>query len=371
MSAPFSKVYHFANPRAQYLALKAELDGAMLSVLDSDSYILGRQVDLFEEDFADFIGQKYAVGVNSGTDALILSMRALNIGAGDEVIIPSFTAVATAAAVVAVGAQPVFIDIDIETYTLNPELLDAAFSKKTKAVIAVHLYGHPAELKAISEWCDAKKLYLIEDCAQAHGAETESFKVGTYGVISCYSFYPTKNLGGIGDGGGITTNNQELYLRLRMLRQYGWAETRNSQIASQVSRLDELQASILRIKLSYLDSNNRKRIALAGKYSECLDSSKFVLPSTREGYKHVFHLYVVRVSNRAQYLKELPKANIFPGIHYEWPIHLNDAYKSKFGRISGSLSQTEVASQTVLSLPMYPELLNEDIEYISEVVNNV
>lgn len=371
MSSPSSKIFYFANPRAQYLALRAELDGAIASVLDSDSYILGNQVELFEEEFANFIGRKYAVGVNSGTDALILSMRALNIGVGDEVIVPSFTAVATAAAVVAVGAQPVFVDINIETYTLNPKLLDSAFSKKTKAVIVVHLYGHPAEIKEISEWCDAKSLYLIEDCAQAHGAEIEGSKVGSYGVLSCFSFYPTKNLGGIGDGGGITTDDKELYLRLRMLRQYGWAETRNSQIASQISRLDELQASILRIKLSHLDSNNQKRISLAAKYTEYLDNSKLTTPYTRAENKHVFHLYVVRVSNRAKYLSELPKKNIFPGIHYEWPVHLNDAYKSRIGRISGSLPHTELASRTVLSLPMYPELTDEDIQYISEVVNNV
>ena len=366
-----SKIFYFANPRAQYLALKDELSEAMAQVLDSDSYILGSQVALFEEEFASYIGRKYAVGVNSGTDALILSMRALNIGEGDEVIIPSFTAVATAAAVVAVGAQPVFIDIDIESYSLNPELLDSAFSNKTKAVIAVHLYGNPAKIREISEWCAAKSLYLIEDCAQAHGAKSDFSTVGTLGVISCFSFYPTKNLGGIGDGGGITTDNEDLYLRLRMLRQYGWAETRNSQIVSQISRLDELQASILRIKLKHLDSNNQKRISLAHVYDQCLDRTKFILPSVREGNTHVFHLYVVRVSNRSRYLNELPKKNIYPGIHYEWPVHLNDAYKSKIGRISGSLLNTELASKTVMSLPMYPELTDRDIQYISEVANNV
>lgn len=371
MASLSSKKFFFSNPRSQYFALKDEIDFAISNVLNSDSYILGPQVELFEKEFAEFIGQTYAIGVNSGTDALLLSLRALNIGPGDEVIIPSFTAVATAAAVVAVGAKPVYVDIDSNTYTLNPKLLDSAISTKTKAIIFVHLYGNPGDVVEIAEWCKAHSLYLIEDCAQAHGAAVCNSKVGTFGDLACFSFYPTKNLGGIGDGGGITTDSEELNLRLRMLRQYGWAQTRNSQVASQISRLDEIQASILRVKLKYLESNNQKRIALAAIYSECLDSSKLVLPVTNLGLKHVFHLFVVRVADREKYLRNLPNSNIFPGIHYEWPVHLNDAYQSKIGRVSGSLTNTETAAKTVLSLPMYPELTREDIKYISEVVNNV
>ena len=366
-----SKKFYFANPRAQYLELKEEIDEAISSVLNSETYVLGNQVEIFEKEFAAYIGQSFTVGVNSGTDALILSLRALNVGVGDEVIIPSFTAVATASAVVAVGAVPVYLDIDMETYTLDPDLLDAALSVKTKAVILVHLYGHPAHAKEVAEWCRSNLLFLIEDCSQAHGAEIDAFRVGTFGTLACFSFYPTKNLGGIGDGGAITTSDEQINLKLRMLRQYGWAETRNSQVVSQISRLDELQASILRVKLRHFETNNNKRSALARTYSEFLDSSRLVLPVVSPGYKHVFHLYVVRVSDRYKYLRELPKANVFPGIHYEWPVHLNDAYSSKIGRVSGSLINTEMAAQTVLSLPMYPELTTEEVQHISEVVNNV
>ncbi len=365
------KKFFFANPRAQYLALKEEIDDAISSVLNSETYILGPQVELFEKEFATYLGVKYSVGVNSGTDALILSLRALNIGEGDEVIMTSFTAVATAAAVVSVGATPVYVDIDLSTYTLNPELLAFSLSPKTKAVILVHLYGHPGQVKEISNWCKAHSLFLIEDCAQAHGAEFQNSKVGSFGDLACFSFYPTKNLGAIGDGGGIATNSEDLYLQLKMLRQYGWEGNRNSKIASQVTRLDELQASILRVKLKHLDSNNLKRIALAETYSKLLNPNNIVLPVISPGIKHVFHLYVVRVSNRQKYQNELAYSNIFPGIHYEWPVHLNEAYSSKIGRAAGGLDNTEYVAGTVLSLPMYPELTNDEIGYISEVVNNV
>lgn len=366
-----SKKYFFANPKAQYLAMKDEIDNAILSVLNSDSYVLGTQVDLFEREFASFIGQDFSVGVNSGTDALILSLRALDVGSGDEVIIPSFTAVATAAAVVAVGAIPVYVDIDLDTYTIDPEFLRGSITEKTKAVILVHLYGHPGKVEQIAVWCKKNSLFLIEDCAQAHGAAFNDSNVGTFSDLACFSFYPTKNLGAMGDGGGITTSNENLYNRLKMLRQYGWAQTRNSQIASQISRLDELQAAILRVKLRYLKASNSKRVQLADLYAKYLDKDKFVLPKVLPGNKHVFHLYVIRVENRAKFLNELPKAGIFPGIHYEWPVHLNDAYASKIGRISGTLRNTEIAAETVLSLPMYPELSQTDIQFISEVVNNV
>lgn len=366
-----SRKYFFANPKAQYLSMKDEIDGAISSVLNSDSYVLGTQVDLFEREFAAFIGQNFAVGVNSGTDALILSLRTLGIGPGDEVIIPSFTAVATAAAVVAVGATPVYVDIDLDSYTLIPEFLTDSVTEKTKAVILVHLYGHPGKVKQISEWCKSNSLFLIEDCAQAHGASFNDSNVGTFSDLACFSFYPTKNLGGVGDGGGITTNNENFYNRLRMLRQYGWTQTRNSQVASQISRLDELQAAILRVKLRKLIASNSKRIQLADMYARYLDEDKFVLPKVLPGNQHVFHLYVIRVENRAKFLNELPKVGIFPGIHYEWPVHLNDAYASKIGRISGTLHNTEIAAKTVLSLPMYPELSQADVQFISEVVNNV
>jgi dTDP-4-amino-4,6-dideoxygalactose transaminase len=340
-------------------------------VVESGWYVLGEELERFESSWSEICNVKFGVGVGNGMDAIEIILRTLGITHGDEVITTPMTAFATITAIIRAGAKPILADIDPGTGLLSVDSVVKCINKKTKAIILVHLYG---QIKHMDQWqklCKTYSIKLIEDCAQSHYAFYKGKSAGSFGDAGAFSFYPTKNLGGIGDGGGITTDNEDLYLRLRMLRQYGWAETRNSQIVSQLSRLDELQASILRIKLKHLDSNNQKRISLAHVYDQCLDRTKFILPSVREGNTHVFHLYVVRVSNRSRYLNELPKKNIYPGIHYEWPVHLNDAYKSKIGRISGSLLNTELASQTVMSLPMYPELTDRDIQYISEVANNV
>jgi len=363
--------FQFANPRAQYLAMKEEIDEAISKVLVSDSYILGPEVAAFESEFAKYIGREFAVGVNSGTDALILSLRALKIGPGDEVIAPSFTAVATIAAISSVGATPVLIDIDSSTFTINFSELDSARSERTKAVIAVHLYGHPAEIDSIAKWCNENRVFLIEDCAQAHGAKWNAKRVGTFGTLACFSFYPTKNLGGIGDGGAVVTEDPRLYERIVELRQYGWNKNRDSQITSPVSRLDELQAAILRVKLRKLDELNSSRIKIANYYLENLDSNKYRLPRVVLGAVHVFHLFVVQVENRSNLLERLKEFNIHPGIHYPIPAHLNSAYNGLDNNIRHSLEQTEKASQAVLSLPMYPELSQEDYSFITGVLNNV
>lgn len=367
----FSTPIHFANPQAQYLSMKDSIDLAVSRVLNSESYILADEVSSFESEFCDYLGRKYFIGVNSGTDALILSMRAMNIGPGDEVIVPSFTALATVAAIVTVGATPVLIDINPLTFNLDVSKLESLYTKQTRAVIAVHLYGSPAEMDLISSWCFEHQVELIEDCAQAHGATWQSQKVGTFGKIACFSFYPTKNLGGIGDGGGIATDDQNIYERLLQLRQYGWDETRNSQIISNVSRLDEIQAAILRVKLRRLDVLNNSRIRIANFYSSNLDTKKFVLPIVADSAKHVFHLYVVRVNNRNEILEKVNRYNIFPGIHYKLPVHLNQSYKTLGEQAKGTLIQSEIAAREVISLPMYPEMLDREISFVTEVLNSV
>jgi dTDP-4-amino-4,6-dideoxygalactose transaminase len=361
----------FANPQAQYLSMKSEIDDAISKVLVSDSYILGSEVASFEQEFAKYNDISFAVGVNSGTDAIVLSLRALKIGPGDEVIVPSFTAVATVAAITAVGATPILIDIYPSTYTLDFTKFDQVRSKLTKAVIAVHLYGHPADMDLISRWCVENEVYLIEDCAQAHGAAWQSRKVGTFGSLACFSFYPTKNLGAIGDGGAVVTDDPQLRDRLIELRQYGWDNSRDSQVLSTVSRLDELQAAILRVKLRKLDQLNDSRIKIANQYLENLNPIKYVLPTVADGARHVFHLFVVRVQNRETLLEHLNEFNIRPGIHYPRPVHLNSAYKALGNNARSTLYETEKASQTVLSLPMYPELTENEVSFITEVLNSV
>lgn len=367
----FSTPIHFASPRAQYLSMKDSIDLAVSRVLNSESYILGDEVSSFETEFSNYLGRKFSVGVNSGTDALILSMRAMDIGPGDEVIVPSFTALATVAAISTVGATPVLIDINPLTFTLDVSKLESLRTKRTKAVIAVHLYGNPAEMDLISIWCSEHQIELIEDCAQAHGAVWQSRKVGTFGKIACFSFYPTKNLGGVGDGGGIATDDQNVYQRLLKLRQYGWNDSRDSQIRSNVSRLDEIQAAILRVKLERLDALNESRIRIAHFYFSNLDTEKYVLPIVSASAKHVFHLYVVRVKNRTQVLEKLEKYNVFPGIHYKLPVHLNQSYNALGEEARGSLLQSEIAAREVISLPMYPEMSDAEISFVIEVLNSI
>lgn len=367
----FKTPIHFANPHAQYIAMKDTIDLAISRVLNSESYILSNEVTSFETEFSNYVGRKFSVGVNSGTDALILSMRAMDIGPGDEVIVPSFTALATVAAIASVGATPVLIDISASTFTLDVSKLEGLRTKRTRAVIAVHLYGNPAEMDLISLWCSEHKIELIEDCAQAHGATWMSKKVGTFGKIACFSFYPTKNLGGIGDGGGIVTDDQYIYERLLKLRQYGWDDSRDSQIISNVSRLDEIQAAILRVKLGRLDELNESRIRIAKFYSSNLDTEKYVLPEVSVSAKHVFHLYVVRVKNRTQILEKVQKYNVFPGIHYKLPVHLNQSYKALGEQAKGSLLQSEIAAREVISLPMYPEMSETEVSFVTEVLNSI
>lgn len=344
-----------ANPKAQYLAHKDEIDKAIQRVLEGGIYILGEEVRSFEAEFSSYIGVKYGIGVASGTEALSLALKACDIKPDDEVITVSHTAVATVAAIEQVGAIPVFVDIEPEYFTIDPAYLKKAITSRTKAIIVVHLYGQPADLEAIMKIAKENNLCVIEDCAQAHGAMYRGKRVGSWGDIACFSFYPTKNLGALGDGGIVVTDNSELAEKVRLLREYGWRERYISDIPGWNSRLDELQAAVLRTKLRYLDLDNKERAKLAGMYTDMLCECSLVLPKVRESSTHVFHLYVVRSSHREELRAFLRERGISTSIHYPTPVHLQPAYKGRFSN-SSYLQETEQTAAQVLSLPLYPQL---------------
>ena len=354
-----------ANPAAQFESYQAEIEAAVGRVLQGNRYILGPEVEALEREFADYIGTRRAIGVASGTDALELALRALAIGAGDEVITVSHTAVASVAAIEAAGAVPVLVDVDPRYYTLDPQQLAEVLSPRTRAVIAVHLYGQPADLDAIATFCRENHLELIEDVSQAHGARWKGKRLGSIGRIACFSCYPTKNLGAVGDAGLVTTSDEDLADKVRMLREYGWRQRYVSDLVGRNSRLDELQAAILRVKLRHLDDDNGRRRRLAAHYTERLAGLPLQLPAIREGAEHVFHLYVVRSDERQSLIEHLKAHDIHPGIHYPMPVHLQPAYKGRI-RTARSMAVTESLANEVLSLPMYPELYAQQLD---EVVN--
>lgn len=351
------------NPHAQYEAHRAAIEAAIKRVLESGRYILGEEVTAFEREFASYTGVRHAVGVGSGTEALHLALAACGIGEGDEVITVAHTAVATVTAIELAGATPVFVDIEPDYFTLDPEKLEAAITPKTKAIVPVHIYGQPADLGAILTIAERCGLRVIEDCAQAHGATYRERRAGAWGDIGCFSFYPTKNLGAIGDAGAITTDDSELADRVRYLREYGWVERNVSSVSGWNSRLDELQAAILRVKLQFLDEDNNRRREIAALYDELLADSDLILPQRREDATHVFHLYVVRSAGRDELLAQLRAKEIAPAIHYPVPVHLQPAYR---GRLAArDLANTERAAREILSLPIYPELTDAEVEKVA------
>jgi len=336
-------------------------------VLEGGWYILGEQVAAFESEFASRCGVAHAVGVGSGTAALHLALAACGVGPGDEVITVSHTATATVAAIELAGARPVLVDIDPMCYTLDPDWLEAAITPRTRAVIPVHLYGCPADLGPIVEIAHQHNLFVVEDCAQAHGAGYRGQPVGSWGHLATFSFYPTKNLGACGDGGIVITNDQGLAGQVRLLRQYGWRERYVSSLKGLNSRLDELQAAILRVKLRHLDGWNDRRRLLACLYNERLAGSGIVTPREPEYAMHVYHLYVVRHPRRDELQVFLRQKGIGSLIHYPVPVHLQPAYRD-LGRKAGSLPATEAAAREVLSLPLYPELREEEVVTVADAV---
>jgi dTDP-4-amino-4,6-dideoxygalactose transaminase len=354
-----------SNPLAQYRSHRAQIDAAIERVLASGRYILGEEVRAFESEFAAYIGVAHGIGVGSGTEALHVALRSCGIGRGDEVITVSHTAVATVSAIDLAGASPVLVDIEPENFTIAA--VEAAVSPRTKAIIAVHLYGQPCDLDMVAAVARRHRLYLIEDCAQAHGAKFDGRRVGSVGDIGCFSFYPTKNLGAIGDGGMMVANDDALARRMRSLREYGWADRYTSVEPGWNSRLDELQAALLRVKLATLDADNARRQALAGRYDAAFADLPLVRPARRSGSTHVFHLYVVRSDDRDGLQAHLREQGIGALVHYPVPVHLQPAYLPR-GLNPGPLPQTESTAREVLSLPMYPELETSEQDHVIDAV---
>ena len=361
-----------ANPKASYLSYKDEIEFAIKKVLESGNYILGEEVRSFEEEFASYIGVRYGIGVASGTDAIEICLRGFGIGQGYLVFTVSHTAVATVAAIERAGATPVLVDIDPKTYTMDPNSLEEAINYykrdskfgKLGAVIPVHLYGHPAEMDDIIYIAKKNGLLVIEDCAQAHGAEYKGKKVGSFGDASAFSFYPTKNLGAFGDGGMILCNDLKLAEKIRALREYGWEERYISSFSGQNSRLDEIQAAILRVKLKGLDKDNSIRKRIAKLYREKLEMLPIDLPSEKDYVKHVYHLYVIGVDGRDSLKDYLKENGILTSIHYPLPVHLQPAYKGRVLISPDGLRETERIYKRILSLPMYPQLEDDEIETV-------
>lgn len=354
-------------PLLQYQAHRQEIDAAIRRVLDSGWYILGQEVSAFESEFSAWCGATHGVGVANGTDAIELALRACGVGPGDEVITVANTAVATVAAVQRLGAIPVFCDIDPVTMTLNPVLLEAVRTVRTRAVIPVHLYGHPVDMTPLMEFARNHGLRVIEDCAQAHGARYDGRSVGTIGDMGCFSFYPTKNLGAIGDGGMVVTSDCDSAEKLRSLRQYGWDEQKISLSIGCNSRLDELQAAILRAKLPHLDNDTQERVRIANRYSKALDATSLTLPTVRDNCTHVYHQFVIRCHRRDELLAFLRERNVGAAIHYPVPIHLQPAYQ-QLGQMAQSVAETERAAGEILSLPIYPELSERDQQVVIDTL---
>ncbi|MBW3583595.1 MAG: DegT/DnrJ/EryC1/StrS family aminotransferase [Euryarchaeota archaeon] len=357
-----------ADPRAENLLIQDEIEAACRRVIEGGRYILGPEVEAFEAEFASYLGTKHGIGVGNGTDAIEVALRALGIGPGDEVITVSHTAVATATAIRRTGASPVFVDIDPQTYTMDPDAAAAAVTARTKALLPVHLYGQAADLAPLLETAEAHGLPLVEDCAQAHGAHYDGRRVGSFGALSCFSFYPTKNLGAIGDGGLVATADPELAERCRLLREYGWKERYVSSSDGWNSRLDEMQAAILRVKLPHLDSRILKRRELASHYLDRLVDTGVETPTTGPDRDHVYHLFVVQPPERDRVMEELQKAGVGCGIHYPVPIHLQPAFA---GRSPVRLPETEQAAKDILTLPMHPVLGTDEIIQTCDLLGSV
>ncbi|HLH23181.1 MAG TPA: DegT/DnrJ/EryC1/StrS family aminotransferase [Chloroflexota bacterium] len=353
--------------RVQYQALKDEILAAVADVFEGMQLFLGPNVRAFEEEFAAYCRAQDAIGVGSGTDALILGLRAADVGPGDEVITVSHTFFADTEAIALVGATPVFVDVEPDTWNLDPGKLEAAITPRTKAIIPVHLCGQPADMAPILEIARRHKLFVLEDACQAHGAEYRGQRVGAIGDAAVFSFYCSKNLGGFGEGGALTTNDAQLAARVRRLRDHGSDRRYEHAEIGTNARLDEVQAAILRVKLRHLDAWNAHRQANAAAYGEALAGTGLELPTVRPDRTHVYHLYVVQGPRRDALKDYLGERGIATGVHYPIPGHLQPAAK-RWSRGPGSLPVTERLAGRVLSLPMYPELSREQILYVADTI---
>jgi len=352
----------FANPLKQYLIDQKAINQSIKKVLNSDTYIGGKAVDIFEKNFANYHKSKYAISCNSGTDALYLALKAVGVGKGDEIILPSHSAVATATAVKQTGATLIFADIESDYYTIDPLEIKKLINKKTKALIVVHIYGHPCNMQKIIEITKKKNIFLIEDCAQSLGSKIGSKKVGTFGDIGCFSFYPTKNLGAIGDGGCVITNNFRFNKYMSAAKNYGW-EKNDIKISGMNSRLDSIQAAILDTKLKKIDQDIKFRIDLAKKYLTKFRNLKITLPKIRIKFTHSFHLFVIQVNKRAKFIKFMQKHQIFTGLHYQKPIHHIKVFKNNC-----KLPVTEKLYRNIVTLPLYPGLTSNEQSKIIKII---
>lgn len=351
----------------QYQKYADEYDQAVLEVLHSGWFILGDNVSEFEKNFSEYIGTDYCVGLNSGLDALMLAIRALEIGAGDEVLVPANTYIATVLGITENHATPVFVEPD-EYYNIDVERLEEKISDQTKAILVVHLYGQACNMTKIMEVAQKHHLYVIEDCAQAHGATWQGKKVGSFGDVGCFSFFPTKNLGAFGDGGAITTNNEHIAETVQKLRNYGSIIKYHHEIEGVNSRLDEIQAALLIVKLNYLDELNTERVDIARRYCTEINNPLVKLPSCRDGATHVFHLFVVRVQERERFKDYLRKRGIDTQIHYPIPPHRSKCYE-QYAWSNVALAITETYANEIISLPLYNGMTQDEIGYVIHVIN--
>lgn len=354
-----------ADPGAETTAFRVPIQEAIDRVLSSGTYILGSETDKFEHEWAAYLGIRHCVGTASGTDAIALALRAVGVTRDDEVVTVSKTAVATVAAIESIGAIPVFVDVDPITRCMDPSLIPSALSSRTKAILPVHLYGQPAPMDAIRSIAERHGLAIVEDCAQAHGAAIDGRKVGTFGHAAAFSFYPTKNLSALGDGGAVVTDDGLLAERLRELREYGWRERYVSYVAGGNSRLDELQAAILRVKLPRLDQRNERRRTIAARYRRAIEAPTVSAPADIPGTTHAMHLFVLECDNRAAWEEAFRCDGVRTARHYPMPVHRQPAYA---GRIRGGerLPVTDRLAERIVTLPCFPDLREEHVRRICE-----
>jgi dTDP-4-amino-4,6-dideoxygalactose transaminase len=355
----------FVDLGAQYRTIAAEIDEAVSKVIRETDFILGREVRLFEEEFARFCEAQYAIGVDSGTSALELALRAYDIGPGDEVITAANSFIASALAISHTGATPVLVDVDRQTYTMDVSAVEKAITPRTKAIIPVHLYGQPADMDPILQLAQKHQLVVVEDACQAHGARYKGKRVGSLGHAAAFSFYPGKNLGAYGDGGAVVTNDRDTAKRLEMLRNYGQQEKYQHMFRGYNRRLDTLQAAVLRVKLKYLEKWNAARRQNADRYRLLLENSEVLTPNEASYAESVWHLYVLRVNQRDALKDYLASRGISCGIHYPFPIHLQPAYRD-LGYKKGDFPVTEDYAQRIISLPMYAELTPELMRFVAQ-----
>ncbi len=351
----------------QFEMYKTEYEKKAIEVLNSGWYILGNEVQEFEKEFSSYIGSDYCVGLASGLDALILAFRALNIGAGDEVIVQANTYIASVMGISMNGATPIFVEPD-EFYNIDSNKIEEKITNKTKAILVVHLYGQATNMEHILDICKRYDLRLVEDCAQSHGAKYSEKMTGSFGDIGCFSFYPSKNLGAFGDAGAITTNNKKIADNIRILRNYGSEKRYHNKTVGYNSRLDELQAGLLRVKLSHIDELQREREFIANRYLTEIKNSNIKLPLVNKNCTSVWHLFILRVENRSRFIQYLNENEIGNLVHYPIPPHLSEAY-SYLGYKEGSFPVTEDYANKVISIPIFNGMNNEEIDYVITMIN--